>query len=35
MQNWPQTHTIHLAPDYTVDLPLLDIGDGSASIPSI
>ena len=28
MQNWPQTHTIHLAPDYAVELPLLDIGDG-------
>ena len=28
MQNWPQTHTIHLAPDYVVELPLLDIGDG-------
>ena len=28
MQNWPQTHTIHLAPDYAVALPLLDIGDG-------
>ena len=28
MQNWPQTHTIHLAPDYAVELPRLDIGDG-------
>ena len=28
MQNWPQTHTIHLASDYAVELPLLDIGDG-------
>ena len=28
MQNWPQTHTVHLAPDYSVELPLLDIGDG-------
>ena len=28
MQDWPQVHTIHLAPDYAVDLPLLDIGDG-------
>ena len=28
MQNWPQTHTIHLAPDYAMELPLLDIGDG-------
>lgn len=28
MQSWPQTHTIHLSPEYTVDLPLLDIGDG-------
>ena len=28
MQNWPQTHTVHLAPDYPVELPLLDIGDG-------
>lgn len=28
MQNWPQTYTIHLAPDYAVELPLLDIGDG-------
>ena len=28
MQDWPQTHTIHLAPGYAVELPLLDIGDG-------
>lgn len=28
MQNWPETHRIHLAPDYPVDLDMLDIGDG-------
>ena len=26
--DWPKTHTVHLAPDYPVELPLLDIGDG-------
>ena len=27
-QQWPETHRIFLAPDFSVDLPLLDIGDG-------
>lgn len=25
---WPETHRVYLAPDYPVDIPLLDIGDG-------
>ena len=25
---WESTYRIHLAPDYPVDLPLMDIGDG-------
>lgn len=28
MQNWANTYRIHLASDYPVDLPLLDLGDG-------
>ncbi len=28
MHNWPQTHTIRLRPDYRIDLPLVDIGNG-------
>ncbi len=28
MQNWSDTYTVHLSPDYSVELPLLDIGDG-------
>ena len=27
-QNWPETHKVYLAPDFSIDLPLLDIGDG-------
>ncbi len=26
--NWPKTHTIHLTDDYTVDIPLTDLGGG-------
>ena len=28
MNTWPSTYTIHLAPDYPVELPLLDLGGG-------
>ena len=28
MQNWSDKYTVHLSPDFSVDLPLLDIGDG-------
>ena len=28
MENWSDTYTVRLSPDFTVDLPLLDIGDG-------
>lgn len=27
-KNWPQTHTVYLAPDFPVSLSLMDIGDG-------
>ena len=27
-KQWPQTHRVYLAPDYPVDLQLMDIGDG-------
>ena len=26
--NWADTYTVHLSPDFSVNLPLLDIGDG-------
>lgn len=26
--DWPKTHTVHLAPDYPVELQLMDIGGG-------
>ena len=26
--NWAKTYTVHLSPDFAVELPLLDIGDG-------
>ena len=28
MQKWSETYTVYLSPDYSVELPLLDIGDG-------
>lgn len=28
MQNWSDKYTVHLSPDFSVDLPLLDIGGG-------
>ena len=27
-KQWPETHRVYLAPDYPVDLQLMDIGDG-------
>ncbi|MBR5743570.1 MAG: adenine phosphoribosyltransferase [Clostridia bacterium] len=28
MQDWPNTYSVQLSPTFSVDLPLLDIGDG-------
>ena len=28
MKNWDKTYTVHLSPDFPVELPLMDIGNG-------